>query len=132
MSASGPITVRELLPVLRQWQARVLAGEQGLSRSVTWASTMRARLPAFESFQGGELALLSLATLRALRSHLVAFSLPAMVDQLTDMGASALAVAGLEGTTLSPQDAQSLEEAKLRADERGIPSAWVARGRPAR
>ncbi|HEX6816810.1 MAG TPA: helix-turn-helix domain-containing protein [Ktedonobacterales bacterium] len=118
---TGPVTVRELLPVLQQWQARLLSGEQGLSRTVTWASTMRARLPAFESFQGGELALFSLATLRALRSHLVAFSLPAMVDQLAEMGASALAVGGLEGATLSPQDAQGLEEAKTRSNERGIP-----------
>lgn len=120
MSANGSVTVGELLPVLRQWQVRLLAGERGLSRSVSWASSMRARLPAFESFQGGELALLSLATLRALRSQLVAFSLPAMVEQLADMGASAIVVAGLDGA-LSPQDSASLEEAKSRAQARDIP-----------
>ena len=61
MNAAGPVTVREVMTVLRRWQVRLLAGEAGISRLVTWASTMRARLPAFEGLQGGEIAMLALA-----------------------------------------------------------------------
>jgi len=121
VSASASVTVGDLWPILQQRQAYLLAGEHGLARTVTWASTMRARFPAFEAFQGGELALFSLTTLRALRSHLVAVSLPMVVDQLAETGVSAIAVAGIDGASLSAEDAQAVEEAKARADGRDLP-----------
>lgn len=130
VSASASVTVGELQPVLQRAQARLLAGERGLGRAVTWASTMRARLPAFETFQGGELALLSLATLRALRSQLVALSLSMVVEQLADTGVSGIAVAGIEGAILSRDDAQALEEAKARADLRELPLFSLPPGTP--
>jgi hypothetical protein len=130
VSGSASVTVDELLPVLQQRQARLLAGERGLVRPVSWATAMRAKFPAFAAFQGGELALLSLATLRALRSHLVAISLPAVVDQLADTGVVAIAVAGIEGARLSAEDAQAVEEAKLRADAREIPLFALPAGTP--
>jgi sugar diacid utilization regulator len=130
VSASGSVTVGELQPLLQRWQARLLAGERGLGRAVTWASTMRARLPAFETFQGGELALLSLATLHALRSQLVALSLGTVVEQLAETGVSGIAVAGIEGATLTRDDAQALEEAKARADLRDLPFFGLPPGTP--
>jgi len=69
-SGTGTVTARELLALLRHWHVQLIAGESGLARPVTWASTMRARLPAFEGIQDGELALLSLSTLHTLRGSL--------------------------------------------------------------
>ena len=125
MSASGPVTVREMLAVLRRWQVRVLAGEVGLGHPVTWANTMRARLPAFEGFTGGELALLALPVLRALRSQVDSLSLPGVVQQLGAIGVAAILVGGVPedaaGPTLSPADAVALREASARADALGVP-----------
>ena len=121
MNRREPVTVRETLSLLRRWRAQLIAGERGLGRTVTWASIMRARTPAFEGFQGGELALLSLTTLHSLRSQLVASSLPEVVDEVIAMGASAIAVAGLEDqTSLSPNDARERDEACQRAERMGV------------
>ena len=65
-----------------------MAGTEGLDRRVTWASRMRARLPAFESVRGGELALLSLSQLRRLDE-----TLPHLLDSLFKAGVAAVAVA---------------------------------------
>jgi sugar diacid utilization regulator len=124
--SAGPLTVKTVLRLLEPWHARLIAGERGLTRAVTWASVMRARLPAFEGFSGGELALLSLATLRSLRSQLATLTLPMVVDQLAETGVSAIAVAGLSDDGLSDDDASadgkdSHGEARLRADAQQIP-----------
>jgi hypothetical protein len=128
---NAPLTVRELLPLLQRWRPRLLSGDRGLDRTVSWANTMRARLPAFGGLQGGEFALLSLATLRALRAHLSALSLSQVVDQLTETGVSGIAVAGLaDPTTLTVEDAQALEKARARADEHGVPLIGLPTGTP--
>lgn len=122
MSGSGPVTVRELLDVLRRWQARLLAGAGGLERPVNWVTTMRARLPAFEGVQRGELALISLPVLRALRAQLVSLSLPGLVAQLADQGVAAIALGGLPADLPLPRDeAPALEDARALADERAVP-----------
>ena len=122
MSGSGPVTVRELLDVLRRWQARPLAGAAGLDRSVTWVATMRARLPAFEGLQRGELALISLPVLRVLRAQLVSLTLPAAVAQLADQGVAAIALGGLpEDVSLPRDEVLALDEARALADERALP-----------
>ncbi len=122
MNRREPVTVREMLNLLRRWRAQLIAGERGLGRTVTWASIMRARTPAFEGFQGGELALLSLTTLHSLRSQLVAPSLPEVVDEVIAMGASAIAVAGLEDQALSStDDSRERDEACQRAERMGVP-----------
>src|SRR5579884_1338243 len=68
MSSSPPpvssASVRNLLTLLASRDAQLVAGGEGLERRVTWAIRMRARLPAFESVRGGELALLGLSQLR--------------------------------------------------------------------
>ena len=65
-----------------------MAGTEGLDRRVTWATRMRARLPAFESVRGGELALLSLSRLRRLDE-----TLPHLLDSLFKAGVAGVAVA---------------------------------------
>jgi len=128
MNRREPVTVRETLNLLRRWRAQLIAGERGLGRTVTWASIMRARTPAFEGFQGGELALLSLTTLHSLRSQLVAPSLPEVVDEVIGMGASAIAVSGLEDQAVSgSDDARERDEACQRAERMGaaIPDTVV-------
>lgn len=89
------VTAREVLALLERRGARLLAGESGLDRPITWASGMRARPPAFEALQGGELALLSLATLRALRAQDDSLTLTRLVADLAERGVAAIAVAGL-------------------------------------
>jgi sugar diacid utilization regulator len=122
MNGNGPVTVRETLALLRRWRAQLVAGEGGLERTVTWASVMRARTPAFEGFQGGELALLALATLHSLQAQLVTSTLPGVVDEVIRMGASAIAVAGLDDTPpLGPDDAREREEAQQHAERMGVP-----------
>ncbi len=122
MSGSGPVTVGELLDVLRRWHARLLAGAAGLERPVNWVTTMRARLPAFEGLQRRELALISLPVLRALRAQLVSLSLPAIVAQLADQGVAAIALGSLpEDIPLPRDEASALEEARALADERAVP-----------
>src|SRR5215470_1988856 len=67
-------SVRNILNLLASRDAQLVAGAAGLERRVTWACRMRARLPAFESVQGGELVLLTLTQLRRLDetlSHLL-------------------------------------------------------------
>lgn len=71
MSSSSPppissASVRNILTLLVSRDAHLVAGAGGLERRVTWACRMRARLPAFESVRGGELALLGLSQLRRL------------------------------------------------------------------
>src|SRR5690242_14113529 len=122
MNGNSPVTVRETLALLRRWRAQLVAGEGGLERAVTWASVMRARTPAFEGFQGGELALLALATLHSLQAQLVTSTLPGVVDEVIRMGASAIAVAGLDDTPpLGPDDARERDEARQHAERMGVP-----------
>lgn len=125
MSMGGAVRVEDVLGVLGRWQPQLLAGERGLARSVNWAGAMRARLPAFEGFSGGEVAFCSLATLRALRAQVYELSLPAVVDQLAESGVSAIIVMGLvglaEGRSLSEDESDALEAAKARADALDLP-----------
>lgn len=81
-------SVRNILALLASRDAQLVAGNGGLERRVTWACRMRARLPAFESVQGGELALLTLSQLRRLDE-----TLPHLLKTLHKAGVSAVAVA---------------------------------------
>src|SRR5215469_3985380 len=110
------------MTVLGRWQVRLLAGEAGLLRHVTWASTMRARLPAFEGLQGGEIAMLALPVLRALHAQGISLSLARVIEQLDETGVSAVVVGGIApDVLLSPEEQQMLVEAIELADTRGTP-----------
>jgi purine catabolism regulator len=86
-----------------------VAGSAGLERRVTWACHMRARLPAFESVQGGELALLTLIQLRRLNE-----TLPHLLRSLHQAGVAVVAVAAQSEEVLG-------EEAKKLADQLHLP-----------
>jgi PucR family transcriptional regulator, purine catabolism regulatory protein len=92
MSSSQPpissASVRNILTLLASRDAQLVAGTGGLERRVTWSCRMRARLPAFESVHGGELALLTLPQLRRLDE-----TLPHLLQSLQQEGVAAVAVA---------------------------------------
>lgn len=91
MSSSPPISsasVRSVLTLLASRDATLVAGAEGLERRITWSCSMRVRLPAFDSIQGGELALLTFAKLRRLNE-----TLPHLITSLHKEGVAAIAVA---------------------------------------
>ncbi len=120
-TSSSSASVRNILALLASRDAQLVAGADGLERRVTWACRMRVRLPAFESVQGGELALLTLSQLRRLDE-----TLPHLLKSLHQAGIAGIAVAahsvealGDEAVALSNQlrvplvllpSASSLEE----------------------
>lgn len=119
---SGPVTVRETLPHLAKWGAQLVAGEGGLSRTVSWASVMRAQLPAFHDLRRGEMAVLSLATVQALHDRGAPISLLTVLDQLAELGASGAVVAGLIPVSALARPVAALaREARARADQLALP-----------
>lgn len=100
--------MRNILTLLASRDAHLVAGAEGLERRVTWSSRMRARLPAFESVHGGELALLSLSQLRRLDE-----TLPHLLKSLHREGFAAVAVAA--------PSIESLGEACTIADQLHFP-----------
>jgi len=114
MSSTSPHTissasVRNILTLLVSRDAYLVAGAGGLERRVTWACRMRARLPAFESVRGGELALLGLSQLRRLDE-----TLPHLLRSLHKEGVAAVAVAAASGEALG-------NEAHIIADQLHLP-----------
>src|SRR5437764_7788712 len=113
MSSLSPSTssasVRNILALLASRDAQLVAGTEGLERRVTWACRMRARLPAFESVHGGELALL---TLTQLRRH--DETLPHLLKSLHQEGVAAIAVAAPSIDALG-------SEACMTADQLHLP-----------
>ncbi|TMC86463.1 MAG: hypothetical protein E6J10_06885, partial [Chloroflexi bacterium] len=104
-SPTSSASVRNILTLLASRDAHLVAGAGGLERRVTWSSRMRARLPAFESVHGGELALLALSQLRRLDE-----TLPHLLKSLHQEGFAAVAVAapsieslGNEACTIADQ-----------------------------
>jgi sugar diacid utilization regulator len=111
-----------LLPGLTKWGAQVIAGERGLGAVVNWASVMRAQPPAFQDVHRDEMALLSLATVQTLADRGAAVSLPFIVEQLSELGASGALIAGLTpASALSTEQASAVRELRRRADELGLP-----------
>jgi sugar diacid utilization regulator len=121
MDSTGSVVVRDLLPALRRWQARLLAGEAGLANPVTGVVTMRARLPAFDRFAGGEIVLLSLNALRSL-APVSGMTLPGLVRSLAGEQVAAIAVAGLaDETSLVAAELTALDQATTLASQHGLP-----------
>ena len=111
-SSSTPTTsasVRNILTLLASRDAQLVAGATGLERRVTWSCRMRARLPAFESVHGGELALLALSQLRRLDEPL-----PHLMKSLHQEGVAAIAVAAPSVESLG-------EEACTLANQHNLP-----------
>src|SRR5215472_8371776 len=102
MSGSPPpsssASVRNIQTLLASRDAHLVAGAEGLDRRVTWAMRMRARLPAFESVRGGELALLALTQLRRLEE-----TLPHLLKSLHKERVAAVAVAASSSEALGTE-----------------------------
>ncbi len=106
-NSTSPISsasVRNILSLLIPRNAQLVAGGAGLDRRVTWATRMRARLPAFERVRGGEFALLALSQL-----HRLDETLPHLLTSLHKEGVAAIAIAttsleSIEKETLSLAD----------------------------
>lgn len=127
MGIRGAVAVREMQPLLKRWGAQVVAGANGLSRAVTWANTMRPRLPAFDGLQTGDFTVLSLSILRTFNAQVTPLTLPGAIDALADIGAAAIAIVGL---ARAPDDAPfpddlarliALDDARQRADSHALP-----------
>jgi purine catabolism regulator len=115
------VTVQHILTLLTPRGARLVAGEQGLRRKVTWAITMRTRPPAFEALAGGELALLSLSALRSLQIVDNLVNLERIVHDLHAAEVAAVAVAG---------DAPLPAGAIALAERLGLPLLQLPHGVP--
>lgn len=111
------VSVSHVLSQLLPPEARLLGGAEGVQRQVSWAATMRTRPPAFESLQGGELALLSLSALSALQEVDSSLTLAKVVRSLDEANVAAVAVAGLDEQRLSSEEQQAVG----LADERALP-----------
>lgn len=101
-------SVRNILTLLISRDAHLAAGSEGLERRVTWAMRMRARLPAFESVRGGELALLGLAQLRRLDE-----TLPQLLKSLHKERVAAVAVAAPSLAALGTEALTSADQLHL-------------------
>jgi len=108
-SPTSSASVRNILTLLASRDAQLVTGTGGLEHRVTWSCRMRARLPAFESVHGGELALLTLSQLRRLDE-----SLPHLIKSLHQEGVAAVAVAAPSIEALG-------DEACAVADQLNIP-----------
>ncbi|WP_069803049.1 helix-turn-helix domain-containing protein [Thermogemmatispora onikobensis] len=117
-SPASAATVRNVLTLLASRDAQLVAGAEGLERRVTWALRMRARLPAFESIRGGELALLSLTQLRRLDE-----TLPHLLQTLHREGIAAVAVAAPSIEALGP-------EAEAMANRLHLPLIYLPASAP--
>lgn len=94
---------REVLPS----GTRLLAGEAGLDREVTWPARLRSRPPAFGQLKGGEVALVGLQTLQQLDP---ALGLARVLRQVQRAGVVAAVVNG-----------EPPADALAAADELGLP-----------
>ncbi|GHO67419.1 CdaR family transcriptional regulator [Ktedonobacter sp. SOSP1-52] len=109
LPSASSASVRNILTLLSSRDAHLVAGAGGQERRVTWASPMRVRLPAFESVQGGEIALLTLSQLRRLNE-----TLPHLLNSLHQAGVSAVAVGAASSEALG-------EESLAFADRHNLP-----------
>lgn len=107
-------SVAELLERVLPPGSKLLAGESGAFREVTWASTLRVRPPAFPTLGPGEMALLASDWLEMIDPPI---GLNQVVDALAQRGAAAVGVMG-----------QVALNAVQRADDLGIPLISLPEG----
>jgi purine catabolism regulator len=107
--------------------SRLAGGAAGVSRRVTWATTLRSRPPAFELRGGGEFVFASQETLESLRQIDSGLTLVRILEGLAQAGGVALAVpAGAAAAGVATADALGLPLVEIPRDttlldaERGI------------
>lgn len=89
MSDKNTVTLQSLIRFALPLGSSLVSGDPG--SMVTWAITVRAQPPAFPEIYGGELALVSMQVLRSVDSRL---TLDSVIENLAQLGASAVAVEG--------------------------------------
>lgn len=85
------VTVHDAIRLALPVSTRVVAGQAGLNRQVTWPAVARAVAPLFSDLRGGEFALVSIMSLRDIDPPL---SLAMLVERLASVPVSAVAVVG--------------------------------------
>lgn len=123
------ISVAQLLDNNLPAGTKLLAGNAGLPRPVTWVASLRTRPPAFAGFKGGELALLSSKSLKLVDEDL---TLEKAIAQLAQVQIAAVAVLG-EINPRAVELAQSIslplfllpEETTLQEVERSVSRAII-------
>jgi purine catabolism regulator len=113
----GAVTARDVLALLERREAQVVAGASGLRRPITWVVAMRPRPPAFEALDGGELALLSLATLRTLHAQDDSLTLARLIQDLAERRVAMIAVVGLLPPGVATATSSSTQSARATTDE---------------
>ena len=118
------MNVAEILKLALPPGTHVVAGNAGLSASVTWAATFRSRAPGLDHLDGGELVLLALATVRVVDSSL---TLARIIGMLHEHSVSGIAVDGdIDEAAIEASEHLSLPllglpaGADLRALERSV------------
>lgn len=107
------VEVAEVLRLVLQPHARVLAGQAGLQRRVGWVTTLRGLPPIFESSGGDEVVLAPVATLEALRALSAEYDLSEIVVSLQAAGVAAVVVVSRDvwhcpDTVIAAADAHNL------------------------
>ncbi len=107
------VEVAEVLRLVLQPHARVLAGQTGLQRRVGWVTTLRGLPPIFESSGGDEVVLAPVATLEALRALSAEYDLSEIVVSLQATGVAAVVVVSRDAwhcpdTVIAAADAHDL------------------------
>lgn len=87
----APVTVGDIMGMAFPRGTVLKAGEKGLNKQVTWARTLRTRVPAFDALEGGEVALLSTRSISLLDEQL---TLSYVIRSLAGLSVSAMAVEG--------------------------------------
>lgn len=84
----GVITVRDVLSFAFPAASMIVSGENGLGREVTWATRLRATMPAFGHIGGGEVVILDPEVLEMIDENL---TLTGAIRQLSTFGISTIA-----------------------------------------
>lgn len=110
----GVITVRDILSFALPSPSVVAAGAAGMGKEVTWATRLRATLPAFGHIAGGEIVILDPSVLEMIDENL---TLSGAVRQLSAFGVSVIAIAGVsDQVARAAADAANLPLIELPAD----------------
>ena len=96
VQGGSAVEVAEVLRLVLQPHARVLAGRAGMQRRVGWVTTLRGLPPVFESSGGDEVVLAPVATLEALRALSVDYDLSKIIVSLQATGVAAVVVVSRE------------------------------------
>ena len=109
-------TVGDLLRDTLSPLGRLVAGEPGLGRTVSWAVTARTRTPSLDPLQGGEIVLLPQTALRFLGGE---GALASLIPGFHGAGAAAVCVWSVVD-----------EEARAAADRTQMPLVEISDGSP--